>query len=300
MPPISFNCNKRFKVAPLYKGIEIEVNLRKFLKDITTTKEIYTFLQQKRNLKYNTVRIDWLATTAIINDDEATSSTSFKSSYIKSKKVKLLIEELPTLDFLKSTKPKVYDNNWTCPFCSNEETFNHVWTCGHHLSQLNHIVSLVQSKLTACLSSVVNNFDINNPHLQFILSHGSWWTIIYEPINLTFIDLIKGIVPFELSDNINSITNNKDATLEILRNVYTCIYTLTQEIWLERCKQVVQKELILNISGKTKKKSNFGGNKFERSAHVDQSIYSSMTKVIGSAESLIDKMVTRGCHFSNF
>src|SRR3990170_1623690 len=172
-PPIQFNCNKRYKVAPLYKGIEIEVNLRRFIKDITITNEIYTFLQQKRNLKYNTVRIDWLATTAIINDDEAMSSTSFKSSYYKSKKVKLLIEELPTLDFLKATKPKIYNNSWTCPFCNNNETFFHVWTCAHHVKNFEQITIKVKAKLLECLYAVVTNFDSNNLHYQYIISHGS-------------------------------------------------------------------------------------------------------------------------------
>ena len=114
------------------------------------------------------------------------------------------------------------------------------------------------------------------------------------------IDLIKGIVPFELSDRINCITNNKDATTEILRNIYQSIFTLIQDIWLDRCKLVVQKEQLNNISGKMKKKSNFGSNNFERSAYVDQMIYLPMTKVIPSTDALIDKMVTRGCHFSHF
>ena len=128
-PAITFNCNKRFKVAPLYKGIEIEVNLRRFLKDVTSTKEIFTFFNQKRFLKYNTLRVDWLATAAIIKGDDSTSSTLFKSSYVMSKKVKLLMEELPTLDFLKCTKSHLYYSSWNCPYCHNDESFNHIWTC---------------------------------------------------------------------------------------------------------------------------------------------------------------------------
>jgi ribonuclease HI len=299
-PPVSFNCNKRYKVAPLYKGIEIEVNLRRFLKDITSAKEIVTFLQQKRMLKYNVHRIDWMNTMNIINDDEASTSTSFKSSYVKSKKVKLLIEELPTLDFLKTTKPSIYDDSWNCPYCNNNETFLHVWTCAHHVNHLEQIILDIKSKLLECLTAVITDFNSNNLHYQYIISHGSWWTSVYEPVNITFVDLIKGIVPFELSEQINCITNNQEATTEILRNLYQKIYILTQPIWLDRCKLIVQKEQLHNISGKMKKKSNFGGNNFERSAYVDRSIYSLMPNVITSAELLIDKMVTRGCHFSNF
>ena len=168
------------------------------------------------------------------------------------------------------------------------------------MTNLDRIVLAVKDKLLECLSTVVNDFNITNMHYLYIINHGSWWTIAYEPINITFIDLIKGIVPFDLTDNINNITNNKEATLEICRNIFQCIYTLSQQIWLEQCERVVQKEHLLNISNKMKKKSNFEGNKFERSAYVDPSIYSSMTNVITSADSLIDKMVTRGCHFSNF
>jgi hypothetical protein len=210
------------------------------------------------------------------------------------------MEELPTMDFLKSTKPKVYDNSWNCPFCHNNETFNHVWTCNHHIVLFNDIVSHTKAKLLECLKAVVNNFSVDNLCYQQIISHGSWWVVAYEPIHITFIDLIKGIVPFELSNLINDITNNKDATLEILRHMYGYIYNLTQDVWLDRCKLVVQEELRRNISGKSKNKSQFGANNFERSSYVDVSTYSSMTKIIISPESLIDKMVTRGCHFSNF
>ena len=299
-PTISFNYNRRFAYAPLYKGIEIEVNLRRFIKDITSAKEIVTFLHQKRNVKYNTCRIDWLNTAKIINGDEAVSSTSFNSSYIKSKKVKLLLEELPTLDFLKATKPKLYDNTWQCVFCGQNETFNHIWTCSHHVTLFDDIIVKIKNKLYECLSTIVSNFDFNNEFYQRIISHGSWWTVAYEPVTITFIDLIKGVVLFDLSDYINNITNNKEATLEVLRHVFQCLYELTQNIWLERCKLIVHKEESLNISGKMKKQIQFGGNKFERSAYVDQSLYLQMPKTISSTDSLIDKMVTRGCHFSNF
>ena len=158
----------------------------------------------------------------------------------------------------------------------------------------------VKTKLCDYLSAIVDNFDADNEFYQLIISHGSWWTVAYEPVNITFIDFIKGIVPFELSDNINNITNNQEATLEVLRHVFQCIYEESQQIWLDRCKRIAHKEATLNINGKLKKQSQFGGNNFERSAYVDLSIYSSMNKIISSTESLIDKMVTRGCHFSNF
>jgi ribonuclease HI len=298
---ISFNCNRRFKVAPMYKGMEIESNIRSFVKDVTTAREILAFVNQKRNIKYNKHRIDWLATTDVIKGDESSAVTSFSASYYKSKRVKLFLEELPTLDFLKATKPDLYPSDWMCPFCHTcDETFIHLWTCSHHLNLMEDITHQLKRSLSEMLALIVDNFDESNSFFQYIITHGSWWAILYDPFNITFVDFIKGVVPHDLSCNLNNITHNKDATLEILKSMYSMIFNLTQRIWLNRCKLIITKELAANIKGKHKRRTTYGSNSFSRSNYIDITDYQYVPDVLTDADTLINKMVTRGCHFSNF
>jgi ribonuclease HI len=298
--PITFNCNQRFKIAPMHNGLEIESNLRRFVRDITQSIEFMKFVNQKRNIKYNKHRVDWISTTEIIKGDEISSITTFKESYYKSKRVKLFLEELPTMDFLKATKPHLYDESWCCPFCQGVETFSHVWTCGHHIQSINNIITSVKKCLFDSLVLVVENFNDSNSSYQQIITHGSWWTNAYDPFTITFVDLIKGVVPYELSYLINTITNNSKATLEILKSLYTRIYCLTQEIWRLRCKDIIKRELSCNITNRMKKQVSYGPHVYSRSDYIDVSTYQHIPNILTSADSLINKMVTYGCHFSNF
>ena len=217
-----------------------------------------------------------------------------------SKKVRLLTEELPTLDFLTHTKPEVYNNQWLCPFCNNKEDFNHIWTCSYHIERMQGIVASSKTILRSRLFLIVENLKEDNIELNNILDHGSWWEVIYKPKVITFIDLIKGIIPYELSRDINLITHNQSATKEILTQFYDAIYSSTQDIWRDRCSKVIEKEHVLNIDKRTKCKSSNEINSYRRSAYIDQQIYKGTSKIIVKGRDLIDKMVTLGCHFSNF
>jgi hypothetical protein len=146
----------------------------------------------------------------------------------------------------------------------------------------------------------ITNASEQNQDLNDILNHGSWWATTYEPITITFLDLIKGIVPTELSSKIHNITNNNEATTEILFQTYDLIYKLTQEVWLDRCTKIVTAEQSKNISRRHKCSPSKTNNSYRRSAYVDSQYYPDSHKVLRSGRSLIDKMVTLGCHYSNF
>ena len=120
-------------------------------------------------------------------------------------------------------------------------------------------------------STILKITDVNdhNRDLEDILTHGSWWETAYKPLSITFIDLIKDIVPINLSNKIHSITNNNEVTTEVLFQTYDLIYRLTQEIWLERCIKVVDIEQSKNIT-------------------IREIAYT------------VDKMVTLSCYYSNF
>ena len=57
----------------------------------------------------------------------------------------------------------------------------------------------------------------------------SIWSVVADQHQLTFIDLIKGIVPLELFDSINQIVNSRRVTHQILSKFFY-FYILTLEI----------------------------------------------------------------------
>jgi ribonuclease HI len=297
---LTINTNGYFKVAPLHCNIEIQGNVRSFIKNVHTANNVVNFVSLKRNKKYSVQRIDWLNTFAIVKGDQPTNTTDFKTSYLTSKRVRLLTEELPTLEFLKATKKEVYDLNWMCPYCGQKEDFRHIWCCSHHIEYMIATADNCKDLLFKALTNIVEGFVPENPHWINIATHGSWWNCIYEPTVITFVDLIKGIIPHDLSREINYITNNQSATKELLFQMYGNIYENTQKLWLDRCKKVISIEKNLSITHKHKHRSSKGTNSYNRSDFVREEDYTHSPIILQSGTSLINKMVTLGCHFSNF
>ena len=62
------------------------------------------------------------------------------SSKWKKQSVTLLTEELPTVEKRKYLAYKIFEN-WKCSFCERcDETFNHVWICESHASEMDNII----------------------------------------------------------------------------------------------------------------------------------------------------------------
>ena len=107
-------------------------------------------------------------------------------------------------------------------------------------------------------------------------------------------------MPVKLSQKIHNITNNNDASTEVLFQTYDLIYRLTQEVWIDRCTKLVDIEQSKNITERIKHNPSNTNNSYRRSGHIDSHYYPDSHKVLRSGRSLIDKMVTLGCHYSNF
>src|SRR4051794_34905633 len=69
------------------------------------------------------------------------------------------------------------------------------------------------------------------------------WTIDSNNNSLTFIDLIKGIIPSSFFNHIHCITNSQKTTFNILSNTTMYLYNRThQDIWLPRCELMIEKK----------------------------------------------------------
>ena len=103
--------------------------LRSFLKDYTNTKHFSDYYHLKRNTKYQYLPVNWLLTFHFIQSGSA-SITSFAETRNRSRRLKFLLEQLPTVQFMEATQPQLYLPLWKCCRCNNHnEDFNHIWLC---------------------------------------------------------------------------------------------------------------------------------------------------------------------------
>ena len=65
------------------------------------------------------------------------------------------------------------------------------------------------------------NEDNNKPLTMNSLQHLTLWNISYDPLNLTFLDIVKGIVPGFLTDIILSVTHNRRKVLDFTSEFFT-------------------------------------------------------------------------------
>ena len=183
-----------------------------------------------------------------------------------------MTEQLPTAEFLKSTQKHIYHNSWKCCRCAIEnETFDHIWLCISSSSIMTDILDCTKNFLLHQLTSL--QFTPSILLIQY-LNSDDLWTIVSKNDSLTFIDLIKGIIPSNLFNNIQCITNSQKLTFNILSNMTMYLYNRTHnEIWLPRCELMIEKEKSLHISDKQKKKYDRSST-FTFNRHINSSSFS--------------------------
>ncbi len=165
---------------------------------------------------------------------------------------------------------------------------------------MDNIIAQVKYSFTSTIDKAYGNLSASQQTaVNHILTHGTWWLPSYEPLQLTFNDLIKGIVPLELSKMIQEITCNKSATTEILGILFDNIYTKINQFWKERCEKVLHREKSLGITSKDKKAISSQANNFKRSYYVDHDIYDNLPNTV-EGSSIMDRAVTFNSQFINF
>ena len=115
--PLNFNQTPYFSYIPTFNNIPIFTTLRPFLKDYTNTKQFIDFYYLKRNSKYSQLQINWSLTFEFIKLNTPTE-TSFKESRVHYRRLKFLFEQIPTIEFMKSTQPTIYNSTWKCCHCN--------------------------------------------------------------------------------------------------------------------------------------------------------------------------------------
>ncbi|GBB97728.1 hypothetical protein RclHR1_03050017 [Rhizophagus clarus] len=215
----------RSNVLPLWNNIMIENHLRKFIRSISRYKGMESFINLHRNMKYQKLEVDWTSTFYCLSNDIKNNETSLSSSKIKSHKVHLLLEEIPTIEQMKKSFLEIYDG-WLCPSLYRNVLLNY-WFFGPWIHK-NDIPDVI----------TISTLDI--------------WDLDYNPDKFTLIDLIKGIVPLTLYQKINSWMSKND-TLKILSQLRQFIFEqVFVEIWIPRCTHLKEFEFSLGLTKKKK------------------------------------------------
>src|SRR5207247_496264 len=123
----------------------------------------------------------------------------------KAHHIKFLTEELPTIEHMKKRRFDLYDN-WKCPMCKYcTESFDHVFICTKSKNKVAHVI-LNSKKLIVDL--MYQHANVKVP-LTTLTNISNIWNLQKITSELSFIDLIKGIVPLALVNKINEFVKNK-------------------------------------------------------------------------------------------
>ena len=240
---------QQISVIPKWRNITIDQHLRHFITSVSRSKGFEKWFNLFRNTKYRSQYIDWDATFFLLNSDNDKLHTSFTSSRRKVRKLKLLIEEILTVEHVKKRLPEIY-KDWYCPRCNiDRETFQHVWLCSCNNLSLFHIMESFKYDLMEII-------QLYNPQVvQQYLDHNTLWNISDSIVDLTFIDIVKGFVPGFLTDCLYMLFNNRQLVLDTLLIFYNNLFnSIDDKIWRPRCDAMILKERSLNINNRIKKK----------------------------------------------
>ena len=245
--------------VPKWRNIVIEKNLRKFMTNITRTKGLEKFLNQNRNNKYRKLQVDWNITFAYLKGNETYYTTTFKDCRRKRIKIQRLMEEIPTIEQIKKSQYNIY-KKWKCVQCNRKkETFIHVWKCNKNKKILRTIQKIVLKYLIRLINEISDNsIEIRIEDFEQL----SIFKIIDDNQNLSFIDVIKGIFPLELTDLIKTnIGNQTKKIIEIGKKFLEFVFDiLHKKIWKPRCEKMKKKEKEKKITKKMKKMRSYDKN----------------------------------------
>jgi ribonuclease HI/endonuclease/exonuclease/phosphatase family metal-dependent hydrolase len=132
----------KIQALPVWKDIVIDIATRSFVKEVNQKQNICKWSMQKRiqrTFKEQLQRSDnYSWKTLWTNISTKGTWTSFKDSKRRSFLLKLIHNELPTLDRLRIRRPDLYKQDKICPLCNKEdETRDHIFKCEGLESQMS-------------------------------------------------------------------------------------------------------------------------------------------------------------------
>jgi hypothetical protein len=264
-------------VTMKYNNINIDNNEKFVIKQIRDTFNYNKFLTGSRANQYITFdkenEIDWIYTWNNWNKYDAGSfmhqiknkdgetidskiyylKTSFKKSKLKHFSMKLIMNELPTIDKMMKRYPKLY-KNWTCVEigCSELETNNHIITCKARRHVIRNILNNTETNL---INNILENTNMDISILTEKVKDLKLFSFTNDKTKFDALSLLKGLIPKKLVSLLKNIQLDHKTRLEIINKTYQqMLENLYQKVWLIRCDNVINEEKEQNIFKKDKRK----------------------------------------------
>jgi hypothetical protein len=266
------------------------------IKGIKDAQFIEEFLMLQRNEVYkqpDLLRlIDWKMSLKLNNINQY--DTLFEDHYLKSFRIKICCNELPTCANLKKRKPDLYDKDWKCNFCKiEEETFDHFWKC----SKIQDAVQDISYRLKIFLAKVIQEYSrekIDTQELKGKVNELDMWKIgrLYD-----FTFLMKNQVSYQLIELLRcyKITEEKLLYKVLKQIIGRVLLEFKVLIWEPRNDLQIKEEKRCHISSKDKKA------KSHSKKRIDVSVTDVECNMIESNwNKWNDLAFHRGGHWANF
>jgi ribonuclease HI len=254
LPNLAKTTPIRYTVA--YKENLIEKDLRHFITEINDAKRFNELLMLKRfehiTHLHSLTKIDWKATWDVISKATYPNGqyTSPEDASMRSFKMKLFFDELPTLERLKERKPNLYHKDWTCQRCATspkstntpKEYMDHVWTCSGNIGfDSQQILDQGKSGLADHLAKIDPKYNRNDIYTR--LSSLRCWNLAYRNHDVTAYELLRGFIPYSLSNIVKDYSKSTNSTSTILTNFMKHLHkSLKKNVWNARNEHFTQIE----------------------------------------------------------
>ncbi|GES75862.1 ribonuclease H-like domain-containing protein [Rhizophagus clarus] len=218
---------------PCWDNFLIERRLRTFIKYYNNCDNFLTFLSLPQNRKYVDI-VDWKLTFNVFNNNGNISSTDFNQHKKKLFEYNMLVEQPPVLEKTKKQFYSLYSDAM-CLLCHEElETFSHIWNCSYHDNFILRIYNKFKNYILDFILIQQSNIDIINLSVEFDAL--GFYTNLQSRLldQFTFIDILKGFVPFVLCDFLNFHLSHSQL-IELLLRTYDDIYDDCALLWQDRC-----------------------------------------------------------------
>ncbi|PKY51112.1 hypothetical protein RhiirA4_467958 [Rhizophagus irregularis] len=153
-----------------------------------------------------------------------------------------------------------------------EEKEKHSTTFGYVILKRKKLKKLLKKRFND-----LEKYKIDKSNCCRLIDNESFRKLFASKIDLTFIDIIKGIFPLKLSNFLkDEIKMNNEDRIKISIAFLDFIYDETKIIWKEHCDLQIAEEKMLKIN--KKKKLNTGS-----SGYVNQNVNRSISSVSQSS-----------------
>ena len=238
-PTLEFNYTNLYNPYSIlfWNNTYIESPTRFFIKTIRKAHNTALWSSQQRTQEWLHFShlIDWQASWLYFNNNQKISHnfTNFKLNYLKSFKIKFLLNILPTNFYFHSIYPSIFTSP-NCFSCNSLDTSSHWYTCPSN-------TPLIQNINTA-IHDIISNANLNltpyqlNNLIYTISSHPSFNLLPSTLYPYSLHSTLKGLIPKPLIQSLNPFDISYSQASQLIIQILLKISDLTyNNIWIPYC-----------------------------------------------------------------